>query len=119
MEAEPSTMTPCPPPSRSTPAWWILPMLPLSRPGKTVSNCATVTGTTETYSTSCASVTMTTPAPNFGFWHYISNPGSAPYLAGSKIQYTVAFGINAQSSTAQPGRPPAQGTFRPPTRSSG
>ncbi len=76
------------------------PANPAFAAGKTFSNCATVTGTAETSRTSCASVTMTTPAPNFGFWHYVSNPGSAPYLAGSKIQYTVAFGINAQSSTA-------------------
>lgn len=76
------------------------PSQPAFAEGKTITNCATVTGTNETSQNSCASQTMSAPAPNFGFWHYISNPGSSPYMAGSKIRYTIAFGINAASSTA-------------------
>lgn len=75
------------------------PANPLYAAGRTLQNCATVTGTNEATKSSCASVTMDTPAPSFTFYHYVSSP-SSPYQAGSRVQYTIAFGINAQSSTA-------------------
>ena len=74
------------------------PLAPTAVAGRKVTNCATASATGETSRTGCGETTISNPAANFGFGHWVST-GGAPYDMGELITFTTSLGVNPQSDS--------------------